>query len=210
MTDRIAIIRGDITKLHVDAIVNAANQTLLGGGGVDGAIHAAAGPGLLRECRSLGGCRVGDAKVTGAYNLPCRMIVHTVGPDMRRPVSGAADLLRSCYRRSMEVAAQRGAKTIAFPSISTGIYRYPLEEACAIALETVLRELPESGIDQVIFVCFNEETYGAYQREWARIQRSRADRFAWGEGDVQILTEAEIDALKAKEGKRRATEEKGG
>lgn len=211
MMDRITIIRCDITKLEVDAIVNAANESLLGGGGIDGAIHKAAGPGLLKECRTLGGCEVGDAKVTGAYNLPCKMIVHTVGPDMHENVHGAADLLRSCYRRSMEVAAERGAKTIAFPSISTGIFKYPLEEACAIALETIFHALPGSGIDQVVFVCFNEKTFEAYQREWDRLlMQSREDKFVWDEGDLQVLTKAELDAFEAKEKARRAAERKDG
>ena len=207
MMDRINIIRGDITKLDVDAIVNAANESLLGGGGIDFAIHKAAGPGLLKECQTLGGCKVGDAKVTGAYKLTCKMIVHTVGPDMHDPVHGAADLLRSCYKRSMEVAAQRGAKTIAFPSISTGIFKYPLEEACAIALETVFRELPGSGIDQVVFVCFNEKTFEAYEREWDRqLMQSREDRFVWGEGDVKVLTAKELDEIEKREKERRKRE----
>ncbi len=208
---RMRAVLGDITKMRVDAIVNAANESLLGGGGIDGAIHKAAGPGLLKECQTLGGCKVGDAKVTGAYNLPCKMIVHTVGPDMHDPVHGAADLLRSCYKRSMEVAAQHGAKTIAFPSISTGIFKYPLEEACAIALETVFHALPGSGIDQVVFVCFNKKTFEAYQREWNRLlMQSREDKFIWGEGDLQVLTEAEVEAIKAKEKARRAAERKDG
>ena len=206
MMDRIVIIRGDITKLDVDAIVNAANESLLGGSGIDGAIHKAAGPGLLEECQTLGGCKVGDAKVTGAYKLPCKMIVHTVGPDMHDPVHGAADLLRSCYRRSMEVAAQHGAKTIAFPSISTGIFKYPLEEACAIALETVFSELPGSGFDQVVFVCFNKKTFEAYEREWDRLMQSREDRFVWDEGDVQVLTAEELDEMERREKERKKRE----
>lgn len=211
MMDRMVIIRGDITKLEVDAIVNAANESLLGGGGIDFAIHQAAGPGLLKECQTLGGCEVGDAKVTGAYNLPCRVIVHTVGPDMNYPVHGATDLLRSCYSRSMELAAQHGAKTIAFPSISTGIFNYPLEEACAIALETVFHALPGSGIEQVFFVCFNDVTLEAYQREWDRLlMQSREEKFVWDEGDLMVLTEADVAAREAKEKARREAERKDG
>jgi len=209
--DRIAIILGDIAKLKVDAIVNAANESLLGGGGIDGTIHKAARPGLLEECRRLGGCKTGDAKVTGAYRLPCKMIVHTVGPDMREKVHGGVGLLRSCYQRSMEVAAQHGAKTIAFPSISTGIFKYPLEEACAIAVETVFNALSGSGLEQVVFVCSNEVTFEAYQREWGRqLMQSREDKFVWSESDLQVLTEAEVAAIQAKGKARRAAKWKDG
>jgi O-acetyl-ADP-ribose deacetylase (regulator of RNase III) len=161
---KIDIVRGDITKLEVDAIVNAANTTLLGGGGVDGAIHRAAGPELLAECRTLVGCRPGEAKLTRGYRLPARFVIHTVGPVWRGGTDGEAETLANCYRNSLQVAAENGVRTIAFPAISCGAYGYPIEEAARIALKTT-RELLASTdkIDEVIFVLWGDDTYEAYR-----------------------------------------------
>ncbi len=154
-------MRGDITAERVDAIVNAANASLLGGGGVDGAIHRAAGPGLLEACRALGGCATGDAKPTPAFRLPCRWVIHAVGPVYRGGGAGEADQLASCYRRSLEVADELGARTVAFPAISTGVYGYPRAEAATIAVDT-LRSTP-TAVELVRLVAFDDETLALYR-----------------------------------------------
>ena len=158
------LIQGDITKLEVDAIVNAANTSLLGGGGVDGAIHRAAGKELLAECLTLGGCATGDAKITKGYNLPARFVIHTVGPVWNGGKSGEPEKLASCYRRSLELAVQNRIRTIAFPNISTGVYGYPKNEAATLAISTVKEFLEKhSEIQQVIFCAFDEENYRIYK-----------------------------------------------
>jgi O-acetyl-ADP-ribose deacetylase (regulator of RNase III) len=159
----IEAVRGDITQQTVDAIVNAANSSLLGGGGVDGAIHRAAGPELLAECRLLGGCDSGGAKATGAGQLPARHVIHTVGPVWRGGGHGEPELLASCHRRCLEVAAALGCRTVAFPAISTGVYGYPVEHAAAVAVAAI-REAPASSVEVVRFVLFNEGHLDAFQR----------------------------------------------
>jgi O-acetyl-ADP-ribose deacetylase (regulator of RNase III) len=157
-------LQADITTLAVDAIVNAANSSLLGGGGVDGAIHRAAGPELLRECRGLRGCAVGDAKLTRGYRLPASFVVHTVGPVWHGGMDGEPELLASCYRRSLQVAAAAGARTIAFPGISTGVYGYPVALAAPVAVSTVRATLDELGtIEHVTFCCFSRADLAVYQ-----------------------------------------------
>ena len=160
----VSLDMGDITRLHVDAIVNAANKTLLGGGGVDGAIHRAAGKGLLEECRTLNGCNTGEAKITGGYNLPAKYVIHTVGPVYSGRAKDA-ELLSACYRNSLEVAKSHDVHSIAFPAISTGVYGYPMKEAAALACAAVkswLAENPDYGMD-VVFSCFGQSAYAIYE-----------------------------------------------
>ncbi len=165
LKDRIDIVHGDITKLKVDAIVNAANSSLLGGGGVDGAIHHAAGPELLEYCRKLNGCPTGDAKLSPGFKLPAKYIIHTVGPVWRGGNYDEEVLLANCYRNSLELAAANKIKTIAFPAISTGIYGYPLEEATKVAVRVVKDFLTTNkSIEKIIFVCFDSNTYNIYEK----------------------------------------------
>jgi len=172
VVERISLILGDITQQKVDAIVNAANTTLLGGGGVDGAIHRAAGPKLLDECRKLGGCPTGEARITKGYLLPAKYVIHTVGPVWKGGNQDEDGLLRSCYLKSLDLARKNGAKTIAFPSISTGAYRFPVERAAKIAVMTVVERLEKAvELERVIFVCFSKNDFEVYKRELATVEQ---------------------------------------
>lgn len=168
-TAALEIFEGDITALDVDAIVNAANSSLLGGGGVDGAIHRAAGPGLLEECRKLGGCKTGQAKITGGHKLKARHVIHAVGPIWHGGGHGEDDLLASCYRESLRLAGEHRLRSIAFPAISTGVYGFPLERATRIAMETVAEEASKAGLERVVFACFGAEAAARYRAEIARV-----------------------------------------
>lgn len=170
MGGRVTVTKGDITGFDVDAIVNAANKSLLGGGGVDGAIHRAAGPELKEECRTLGGCETGQAKITKGYRLPARFVIHTVGPVWHGGGRGEEKLLADCYRNSLSLALEKGLKTVAFPSISTGAYGFPIERAAPIALKTVKDFLESNpGIEKVIFVSFSDADLQVYLREAEKI-----------------------------------------
>ena len=163
ISERIIVVEGDITIQRVDAIVNAANTTLLGGGGVDGAIHRAAGPRLVEECRTLGGCPTGQAKITNGYNLPAQWVIHTVGPVWRGGDGREDELLASCYRAALELAVEKGVRTIAFPAISTGVYGFPIERAAAIAVREVKSFLEKNlSLEKVVFVCFGKRAYDCY------------------------------------------------
>ncbi len=170
MRDKLEAIQANIVTLKVDAIVNAANTTLLGGGGVDGAIHRAAGPDLLAECRTLGGCRTGEAKITRGYKLPAKHVIHTVGPVWNGGKRGEPELLASCYRSSLELAREHRLKTIAFPAISCGVYGYPLEKAVTIAVRETFGFISEHPqFEKIIFACFDRIILDAYQQELDRI-----------------------------------------
>ena len=169
MIERISIVRTDITTLAVDAIVNAANSSLLGGGGVDGAIHRAAGPDLLHECRLLGGCKTGEAKLTKGYQLPATHIIHTVGPVWNGGDHGERELLERCYASCFAIAREHGFRTLAFPAISCGIYRFPIQAAVEIAMREAMVELIQNDdLEQVIFACFDTEVDAAYRRAYAQ------------------------------------------
>ncbi len=173
ISDRLAVMRGNIVTLPVDAIVNAANSSLLGGGGVDGAIHAAAGPALLEECRRLNGCPTGEARLTRGYRLPARFVIHTVGPIWSGGNRGEAELLAACYRNSLQLAAATGIKTIAFPAISCGVYGYPIDQAAAISVEQCRQFLAgDASIDKLYLVCFSDPLLHAYQAAAAKISNS--------------------------------------
>lgn len=172
MSPLLSVVRGDITRLTVDAIVNAANCSLLGGGGVDGAIHRAAGPELLAACRPLGGCPTGEARITPGFRLPATWVIHTPGPVWHGGGAGEDALLENCYRHSLELAAQNGCRSVAFPCISTGVYRFPAERAAAIAVRTV-RAWREPLPERVIFCCFSEEDRAIYERLLAEPRLTR-------------------------------------
>jgi O-acetyl-ADP-ribose deacetylase (regulator of RNase III) len=174
---KLSVIKGNITTVKVDAIVNAANSSLMGGGGVDGAIHRAGGPAILEECKKIvgrqGNCRTGNAVITTAGNLPAKFVIHTVGPIWNGGRSKETELLASCYKNSLQLAADNGCKTIAFPAISTGVYRFPKDEAATIAVQTVNDFLQHNkGLEQVIFVCFDEETFALLTKEISNLNEA--------------------------------------
>ena len=174
MNNRIELVESDITTLKVEGIVNAANNYLLGGGGVDGAIHRTAGPGLLEECRKLNGCATGDAKITRGYNLPAQYVIHTVGPVWQGGDAGEDDLLASCYQKSFQFAREYNLQSIAFPAISTGVYGFPKQRAAHIVIKETLKELAENKeLRRVLFTCFNKETRTAYEEALQEINAAR-------------------------------------
>jgi len=176
MEEKIKIIKGDITKVKTEAIVNAANKTLLGGGGVDGAIHRAAGPKLLEECKQLGGCQTGEAKITRGYNLPAKYVIHTVGPIWHGGNYGEEEKLANCYRNSLKLAAENRIKSIAFPSISTGAYGFPIEKAAPIALGKVKKFLEKNNeIKEVVFVLFSDKDFQIYQQVYKNLFNAKGN-----------------------------------
>ncbi|HOB73108.1 MAG TPA: O-acetyl-ADP-ribose deacetylase [Phycisphaerae bacterium] len=176
LAQRIELVKGDITSLAVDAIVNAANTSLLGGGGVDGRIHRVAGPELLAECRTLGGCPTGSAKITRGYRLPARHVIHAVGPVYRDGRSGEPELLAGCYRTALKLAVENGCRSIAFPAISCGVYGYPLEEAARIAFHEVIEFLrADTRIERVLFVLYDDQAFGTYQKLYSELVTSKKE-----------------------------------
>ncbi len=174
--DRFVLVQGDITQQRVDAIVNAANSSLLGGGGVDGAIHAAAGPELVEECATLGGCPTGEAKMTKGYRLPARHVIHTVGPVWHGGMRNEDEMLTRCYRNSLALAEQHGLRTLAFPSISTGIFGFPVERAARIVVAEVRRFLERNDtLEKIVVVCFDRHTYDCYQNALAESEQGETD-----------------------------------